>query len=192
MLEPLRSNALTTVITLDLYELRDLTSLVGWQLPQLRDLSLAYCGSLVSLRGVPSGLTRLHCYNCTALTLEGVAAAGLSRLISLGFQLCHSITVLEGRSALTQLDLSWCCQLTGLRGLERYCASSLRKLCLKHSPVTSLKPLAQCGFTSLSELDLKDCTRLTSPEGLASLPALVTLDLRDCARLDVPALLALS
>ena len=187
MLEPLRCNALTTVITLDLYEFRDLTSLVGWQLPQLRVLCIDSCGSLTSLRGVPSGLTHLRCYNCATLTLEGVAAAGLSRLLRVELQFCESITSFEavsgaGLSALYQLNLSRCPKLTSLRGLERCGASSLHKLCLAYSPVTSLQPLALCGLTSLSELDLSGCTRLTSLEGLASLPALAKLAVCACTQ----------
>ena len=65
VLKPPHRNALTTVASLALI-CRDLTSLVGWRLSQLRDLSIANCGSL---RRVPSGLTRLRCHNCSALTL---------------------------------------------------------------------------------------------------------------------------
>jgi len=86
-------------------------------------------------------------------------------------------------SALTQLNLSRCSQLTSLRGLERCGASSLRKLTVFSSPVSSVQPLALCEFTDLSELYLSYCTRLTSLQGLGDLPSLAVLGLRGCSQL---------
>jgi len=84
---------------------------------------------MASMRKLPSSLTSMCIRFCDVVTLDGVAAAGLSQLRELELTRCGSVILLENLSgaklaALTHLNLSCCASLLNLRGLSSVARAS--------------------------------------------------------------------
>ncbi len=191
------ANGLLAVTVLD----RGITSLVPLQGLPIAQLDIENCekltGDLGALTGMP--LTELRLAGCKRLSsLRGLRGVKLQRLTIAGCgELEGDFSLIKG-STLTQLDLSGCQKLTSLDGLQGQpltevnangCESLTSLAGLRGCPLRSLSvrdgkriggDLRALSDAPLERLDLRNCGRLASLDGLPS-AKLRALDIRDCS-----------
>lgn len=161
---------------------RAVTSLAPLQGLAIERLDIERCerltGDLGALTDMP--LTELRLAGCSRLTsLRGLRGAQLQRLTLAGCaELTGDLSVLRG-STLTQLDLSGCRKLSSLDGLE---GMPLREL--NATGCVSLTSIAGLRGCPLRSLILRDAKLLSGDLRVLADAPLERLDLHDCARLN--------
>ena len=171
------------VIRDDIYQLHsdddripDLSALRGCK--SLHTLNLDYCGSLLTISGLPRSLRELRITGCKIYDI--FALSGCNSLHKLDLAFCHCLRNISGLpGSLRELFLRHCTELKDISGLP----GSLDTLHLHgFTELSDLSALTnKCG--SLRRLMLCNCTELIDISALDKCTSLKTLTIQGCARI---------